>query len=85
MLVTSPKKLRSELKNYLDLALLEPIRIQRRSGETFILLREEEYVEMQKTVISLEGRLKGMSEALSGEAKPYKVGDKFRLKRFKSK
>src|SRR5690606_22300296 len=40
---TNPKQFRAELKDYLDLAAKEPIRIQRRSGENYILLKEDMY------------------------------------------
>ena len=45
---TNPKQLRAELKDYLDLAAKEPIRIQRRAGDSFILLKEIAYEEMQQ-------------------------------------
>jgi PHD/YefM family antitoxin component YafN of YafNO toxin-antitoxin module len=44
---TNPKRFRAELKDYLDLAAKEPIRIQRRSGESFILLKEQSYQDLQ--------------------------------------
>jgi PHD/YefM family antitoxin component YafN of YafNO toxin-antitoxin module len=82
---TNPKQFRAELKDYLDLAGKEPIRIQRRSGENFILLREEMYQSLQEEVVSLQRRLLGMSQALTGETKEYKVGDRSRLNRFTNK
>ncbi|OFZ45823.1 MAG: hypothetical protein A2381_03580 [Bdellovibrionales bacterium RIFOXYB1_FULL_37_110] len=72
MNVATPKKLRAELKDYLDMAQNEPIRIQRRSGSSFILLNENTYAEMQNEIASLQRRLLGMSEILSGKIKEYK-------------
>lgn len=46
MKTTTPKKLRSELKTYLDLASKEPIKIKRRSGKSYILISEERYIEL---------------------------------------
>jgi hypothetical protein len=34
------KKLRAELKDYMEAALKEPVRIYRRDGESFILMSE---------------------------------------------
>ncbi len=79
---TSPKKLRAELKDYLDLAASEPIRIQRRSGENYILMNENKYAELQNEISSLQRRLLGMSEVIDGKATEYK-GKADRLKRFK--
>lgn len=79
---TSPKKLRAELKDYLDLASSEPIRIQRRSGENYILMNENKYAELQNEISSLQRRLLGMSEIVDDKTKEYK-GKEDRLKRFK--
>ena len=59
---TNPKKLRAELKDYLDLAASEPIRIQRRTGENFILMSEDTYAYLQNEIVSLQRRLLGMSK-----------------------
>lgn len=82
---TNPKQLRAELKDYLDLATKEPIRIQRRSGETYILLKEGTYQDLQSEIMSLQRRLLGMSQIVSGDVKEYKVGDRASLSRFKAK
>lgn len=79
---TSPKKFRAELKDYLDLASNEPIRIQRRSGENFILMNENKYAELQNEITSLQRRLLGLNEVLDGKVVEYK-GKESRLKRFK--
>jgi PHD/YefM family antitoxin component YafN of YafNO toxin-antitoxin module len=79
---TSPKKFRAELKDYLDLASNEPIRIQRRSGDSFILMNENQYAELQNEIASLQRRLLGLSEVLDGRVTEYK-GKEDRLKRFK--
>ena len=82
---TNPKQLRAELKDFLNLAAKEPIRIQRRSGENYILVKEESYQELQNEVVSLQRRLLGMSQAVSGSTQEYKIGDKTRLSRLKKK
>ena len=82
---TNPKQLRAELKDYLDLAAKEPIRIQRRAGDSFILLKEGAYLEMQQEILSLQRRLLGMSQILSDNTKECKVGDRSRLNRLSKK
>lgn len=79
---TSPKVLRAEMKDYLDMAANEPIRIQRRSGENYILLNEETYAQMQIEISSLQRRLLSMSEIADGKAADY-LGKQHRIKRFK--
>ncbi|MCR9203268.1 MAG: type II toxin-antitoxin system Phd/YefM family antitoxin [Halobacteriovoraceae bacterium] len=80
---TNPKKLRAEMKDYLELAKNEPIRIQRRSGETYILMNEEEYSKMQVEIMSLQRRLLSMSNILDGEVDELPSSDEL-LKRFKA-
>jgi PHD/YefM family antitoxin component YafN of YafNO toxin-antitoxin module len=82
---TNPKQLRAEMKDYLELAAKEPIRIQRRSGESFILLKEDAYQELQTEIVSLQRRLLGMSQVVEGKTKEYKPGDRSRLGRLKAK
>lgn len=79
---TSPKKLRAELKDYLDLAANEPIRIQRRSGENYILMNETKYADLQNEISSLQRRLLAMNESADGKTTEYK-GKEDRLKRFR--
>ena len=81
---TNPKQLRAEMKDYLDQAEKEPIRIQRRSGESFILMNETIYANMQNEILSLQRRLLGMSEIIDGKTAEYRPGDKSRLTRFSS-
>jgi PHD/YefM family antitoxin component YafN of YafNO toxin-antitoxin module len=56
---TTPKKLREKLKDYLDLAKKEKIRIKRRSGQSYILMAEEKYNELKSAVTSLQKRIIG--------------------------
>lgn len=70
---TNPKKLRAELKDYLDLALKEPIRIQKRSGESFILMEEGVFAKLQNEIISLQRRLLGMNEIFDDKVTEYKL------------
>ncbi len=76
------KKFRSELKDYMDAAVAEPVRINRRDGESFILMSEKIYDNFQNEIQSLQRRLLGMSEIVDGRTKPYVRGED-RTARFK--
>lgn len=79
---TSARKLRAQLKDYLDLASKEPIRIQRRSGENYVLMNEEKYAELQMEISSLQRRLLAMANVIDGDTSELKTKEE-RLKRFK--
>ena len=79
---TNPKKLRAELKDFLDQAEAEPVRIQRRSGQSFVLMNESRYAEMQNEILSLQRRLLGMSEVVAGKVTAHEPGSRSRLERF---
>lgn len=81
---TNPKKLRSELKDYLDMAEKEPIRINRRSGVSIIMMNEEKYREFENEISSLQRRLLAMSEIIDGKGVPYE-GKEALLKAFKKR
>lgn len=83
METTNPKKLRAEMKDYLELAKSEPIRIQRRSGENYILINEEAYSNLQIEIMTLQRRLLSMSNILDGEVQDVPSKED-RLKRFKA-
>lgn len=71
-----------KLKDYLDLAINEPIRIQRRSGETFVLVNEFAYAELQNEISSLQRRLLAMNDIAESKTSEFN-GKEDRLKRFK--
>lgn len=77
--------LRGELKEYLDLAAKEPVRIQRRTGESIILLNESAFAALQNEIVSLQRRLLGMSDFVSGKTTEHKIGDRSRLNRIKKR
>jgi PHD/YefM family antitoxin component YafN of YafNO toxin-antitoxin module len=54
---TSPKKLRAKLKDFLDLAKKEAVRIKRKSGQHFILVSEKKYNELKTELTSLQKSL----------------------------
>jgi PHD/YefM family antitoxin component YafN of YafNO toxin-antitoxin module len=78
------KNFRSELKDYMDAAVSEPVRINRRDGQSFILMSEQIYEGFRDEIQSLQRRLLGMNEMVDGKTKPITRGED-RLARFKSK
>lgn len=76
------KKFRAELKDYMEAAISEPVRINRRDGESFILMSEQIYDDFRNEIQSLQRRLLGMSEILDGKTTEYTRRED-RLARFK--
>jgi PHD/YefM family antitoxin component YafN of YafNO toxin-antitoxin module len=54
------------MKIYLDLAVDEPLRILRRSGESYILINEKRFSDMHDEIVSLQRRLIALSQATAG-------------------
>ena len=54
---TNPKHLRTHMKNYLDLAAQDPLRILRRTGEAYILVNEQQFARLQRELVAMQRRL----------------------------
>lgn len=76
------KKFRAELKDYMEAAINEPVRINRRDGESFILMSEKTYDDFRNEIQSLQRRLLGMREIIDGKTTPLERKED-RLKRLK--
>jgi len=70
MYTANAKKFRSELKDYMDTAATEPIRINRRDGQSFILMSEQIYDDFRNEIRSLQRRLLAVTEIIDGKARP---------------
>jgi PHD/YefM family antitoxin component YafN of YafNO toxin-antitoxin module len=77
------KKFRAELKDYMEAAISEPVRINRRDGQRFILMSEQIYDDFRNEIQSLQRRLLGMSEIIDGKTADY-TRKEDRLARFKT-
>ena len=64
------KKFRTGLKEFMDAAVAEPVRINRRDGQSFILMSEQIYDGFRNEIQSLQRRLLGMNEIIDGRTKP---------------
>ena len=78
------KSFRSGLKEYMDAAISEPVRINRRDGQSFVLMSEQVYDDFRNEIQSLQRRLLGMNEIIDGKTKPIVRGED-RTARFKKK
>jgi len=74
---TNPKTLRAKMRAYLDLAANEPLRILRRSGQSYILVNERLFSDMHEEIVALQRRLialartsEGLRSKLETEARP---------------
>jgi PHD/YefM family antitoxin component YafN of YafNO toxin-antitoxin module len=78
------KKFRAELKDYMDAAVSEPVRINRRDGQSFVLMSEQIYEDFRNEIQSLQRRLLSMNEIIDGKTTEYDRNED-RLARFKQK
>jgi PHD/YefM family antitoxin component YafN of YafNO toxin-antitoxin module len=78
------KKFRAGLREYMEAAVSEPVRINRRDGQSFILMSEQVFDDFRNEIQSLQRRLLGMNEIVDGKATPLKRGED-RTARFKQK
>ncbi|MCB0368265.1 MAG: type II toxin-antitoxin system Phd/YefM family antitoxin [Bdellovibrionales bacterium] len=79
---TSPRSFRANLKDYMNMAEIKPIRIQKREGNACVLMSEEYYEGLLREITSLQKSLLSANQAVKGEVTEYKLNDKDRLKRF---
>jgi len=70
METTRPKKLKNKLKDYLDLAKKEVVKIKRKSGKKYILISEEKYNELKSELATLQKRILGKHAEITKEKKP---------------
>jgi PHD/YefM family antitoxin component YafN of YafNO toxin-antitoxin module len=78
------KKFRAGLKEFMDAAVGEPVRISRRDGQSFILMSEQVFDGYRNEIQSLQRRLLGMNEIVDGKTKLLTRGED-RTARFKRK
>ena len=74
---TNSNDFRANLKEWLEAARTEPVRITRKSGESFVLLNADEFEKMQIELAGLRGVARGLSDVVHGRvrtATPESVG-----------
>lgn len=60
---------RSNLKEWMESARSEPVKITRKTGEAFVLINAEEFEKIQLELATLRGMAQGLSDALHGRVK----------------
>jgi len=67
---TNANDFRMNLKEWMETARSEPVKITRKSGEAFILLNADNFEELQMELATLRGVVKGLTDAVKGRTKP---------------
>ena len=78
------KRFRACLKEFMDAAISEPVRINRRDGQSFVLMSEQIYDGFRNEIQSLQRKLLGMNEIIDGRTKPIVRGEN-RIAKLKKK
>jgi PHD/YefM family antitoxin component YafN of YafNO toxin-antitoxin module len=66
---TNADDFRSNLKNWMEAALKEPIKITRKNGDAFVLLNSDQFEKIQIELASLRGVAQGLSEVVQGKVR----------------
>lgn len=66
---TNANDFRARLKEWMETARTEPVKITRKSGESFVLVNSEEFEDMQVELANLRGLAQGLSDAVQGRTK----------------
>ena len=61
---------RTQMKDWLDQASEEPIKITRKSGQSYILVDAEKYQAMELELANLRGLSKGLLDVATGRSHP---------------
>ncbi len=63
---TNTDDFRTNLKNWMEYARDEPLKITRKTGEAFVLVNSDEFEKMQIELASLRGVAQGLSDVING-------------------
>ena len=66
---TNSNDFRANLKEWMEAARTEPVKITRKSGEAFVLLNSDEFDKMQVELASLRGVAKGLTDVIQGRTR----------------
>jgi PHD/YefM family antitoxin component YafN of YafNO toxin-antitoxin module len=67
---TNAEQFRSNMKEWMEAARNEPVRITRKSGESFVLIRSEIFEKMQLDLARLEGLTASLVDVIHGRTSP---------------
>jgi prevent-host-death family protein len=66
---TNANDFRASLKEWMDAARTEPVKITRKSGEAFVLLNSDEFEKIQVELANLRGVAKGLTDVIQGRTR----------------
>jgi prevent-host-death family protein len=66
---TNADDFRSNLKEWMESARSEPVKITRKTGEAFVLINADEFEKIQIELASLRGVAQGLSDIVNGRVK----------------
>jgi len=66
---TNANDFRANLKEWMEAAKVEPVKITRKSGDSFVLMNADEFEKIQVELASLRGVAHGLSDALQGRVR----------------
>lgn len=66
---TNANDFRSNLKEWMEAASVEPVKITRKTGESFVLLNADQFDLMQMELANLRGIAQGLNEIVQGKTR----------------
>ena len=66
---TNANDFRSNMKEWMEAARSEPVKITRKSGEAFVLLNADEFEKLQVELANLRGVAQGLSDVVQGRVR----------------
>jgi antitoxin YefM len=66
---TNANDFRANLKEWMEAARTEPVKITRKSGEAFVLINADEFEELQMEIATLRGVVQGLTDVVQGRTK----------------
>lgn len=67
---TNANDFRANLKEWMEAARSEPVKITRKSGEAFVLLNADEFEKMQLDLARLQGLTSSLTDVAQGRTSP---------------
>ena len=67
---TNANDFRTNLKEWMEAARKEPVKITRKSGEAFVLVDADSFEKMQLDIAKLQGLNAGLMDAVQGRVAP---------------
>ncbi|OFZ17758.1 MAG: hypothetical protein A2Z20_02685 [Bdellovibrionales bacterium RBG_16_40_8] len=67
---TNANDFRANLKEWMEAARKEPVKITRKSGDAFVLMNADEFEKLQVELASLRGITRGLSDVAHGRVRP---------------